>query len=352
MEYVAQPLFADWHQFMASPLSREMLTNLQTNTMHWLKMQDDSKQAKRAREAQSLVEGGAAGSVAIRLERSSRSSVDEMAELEKQTPEILLKRRASSSGELSTSGQCKLLCGIDFNSNRTLAALLLARGGRRTSMYDEQHRRVSLPAGYSSSTLWTASAGAGRRLFQALSVGQLSHQPVSLHLSETEPVLHEISPEEQRSPPYSTHYRHHRRSVDVVTFDLPARRDEDDDEEEEKCQGGHCSKRKFMVGDDQSSFSLQFASEPVHSAILTRPQQAGVGQRRFSEPAVVVPLFPSKLAPKLMMSSGCYPRRGSLPMTQKELEVFRMVGSAQDLSVVRSGSGSTVPTLGQPIGAW
>lgn len=102
MEYVAQPLFADWHQFMSSELSREMLSNLQNNTMHWLKMQDEQTKHKHSGDEQIELEPSGVSNVAIRLEKcSSRSSVDEMAELEKQTPEILLKRRASSTGTLN-----------------------------------------------------------------------------------------------------------------------------------------------------------------------------------------------------------------------------------------------------------
>lgn len=170
---------------------------------------------------------------------------------------------------------------------------------------------------------------ANRRLYQALSLGQLSHHPVSLHLSETDPILHEMSPEASFRYTSSLHApaaAPGERSPSSVTFDLDTGAGDGGHDTDDDCGStGHCA---------GGSLGHCCSTPPT---LVDRYS----GRRRFSEPAVIVPpsFFTAKLSPpKLLLPStsnvSCSQRRGSLPMTQKELEVFRTISNTH------------------PIGAW
>lgn len=95
MEFVAKPLFMDWHRYVHSDLSAQLMRNLLFNCKQWTDLleQEVSQRAVHLRSDSVLSARPIASSA-----EDGRSSLQEMADLELQSPDILAKRRMSASG--------------------------------------------------------------------------------------------------------------------------------------------------------------------------------------------------------------------------------------------------------------
>uniref|UniRef100_A0A915KKT5 Uncharacterized protein n=1 Tax=Romanomermis culicivorax TaxID=13658 RepID=A0A915KKT5_ROMCU len=207
---------------------------------------------------------------------------------------LLNKRRVSSSAAIS----CKRL-------------------NRRTSLYDEETRRVTLPVAVaqsgpsSSSTLWSAASSsyenAGDILYQALSIDQ------DLNTTIIEPSTSTSS------------------SCRVQLNLIPALSSSDDDEEEE--EDAVNQSEQFCLGRGATALmgpadKGRRASEPI---VHYNWSTSFNGTKRVTNENNLL----TTASARLISSGQC--RRGSLPMTEKELQVLE---SAAHKSRHSSGAGS------------
>jgi hypothetical protein len=95
MEYVAKPLFIDWDRYMHSALSGQLLHNLLFNCQQWTDLLETEMSQRNIYVRPDS--GVGARPIALSSE-GGRSSLQEMADLEVQSPDILAKRRMSTSG--------------------------------------------------------------------------------------------------------------------------------------------------------------------------------------------------------------------------------------------------------------
>lgn len=95
MEFVAKPLFIDWHRYMHSDLSAQMMRNLLFNCQQWTDLLETEVSQRAAMRSDS---GVFARPLVLQSGDEARSSLQEMADLELQSPDILAQRRMSASG--------------------------------------------------------------------------------------------------------------------------------------------------------------------------------------------------------------------------------------------------------------
>lgn len=372
---------------MRSPLSATMLRNLRSNCQHWNKtlreqvqqqqqQQQQEEMLVQQQQRQSSPSSSPASSVgAHRLSpqhhHTETSSLEEMAELEMQRPDVLQKRRASSSGK-----RYKLFDGAKETYLLMFVAILALPRSRspRSSMHDLP-RRVSLPVSTSGgATLWTVSAN--RRLYEALSTSDIANAPVRLRLSHSE-VAEEPDDEISRGDDIAEGEEEEEEGGGT------SEAKGNDQRSEGACSGSGCGTPtspppaivvSTSATQDWSTEGMIYSVvEKNFSTLMTTPSPQQQ-QRRYSEPLVLtfaslcpVPAKSSKPTSSaartkpqtdengrlsnLMLLQRCMPRRGSLPMTQKELEDVQAVSGATLSLGTRSNSSGPqpVPALGRAV---
>lgn len=221
----------------------------------------------------------------------------------------------------------------------------------------DQPRRVSLPVSTSGgATLWTASAN--RRIYETISTSDIANAPVKLQLLHSEVAEEE---DDEESP----------QNEDKDSSGSPVPKG--------ACSGSGCGTPtppppaivvSTSANEDWPMENVIYSVvDKTFCSLMTTPSNQQ--QRRYSEPLVLTlaNLYstPSKNAKmtkpipstdengrysNLMLLQHCMPRRGSLPMTQKELEDLNAVSSSLPLAARSNSSGpEPVPSLNRAVNA-
>uniref|UniRef100_A0A914V6H4 Phosphodiesterase n=1 Tax=Plectus sambesii TaxID=2011161 RepID=A0A914V6H4_9BILA len=264
MEFVAKPLFMDWHRYMHSDLSAQLMRNLLFNCQQWTDLlETEVSQRSLHLRSDSFAYGRP---LALSVEEG-RSSLQEMADLELQPPIVLAQRRMSAS-------------------------VLLTTPYRRTSLTSLpclERRRVSLPTRMTSSTVWTIETK--EKVFHTESLDELLSPTISMR-----PPDQCISAAGLTLPTTTMRMGAAREPLAGLPEQGDYQQEEEEEEEEEDDEG-----RKFA--------GMRRHSEPVVHSLTS--------VRFHSLPETVDAEHRARLDELQRLLA--FPRRRSLPMAERQL---------------------------------